>query len=880
MTEENLKPASRWLRLWRKAEPLRHGAARLFRRIAGYFRGIVDPASDRRARTISGVKALAAMGALGFALLGAYTVVLIPFTPSISDLRKAKVDQPGQLVSADGKLIATYNRLNREWVGLDSVSPHVARALIATEDHRFYDHHGVDVLRTLAGAARTLVGKTEGGSTITQQLARNLYPDEIGRKRSITRKIKEIITALKIESAYTKKEILETYLNTVPFLYNAYGIEMAARTYFDKSSSQLTVLESATLIGMLKGNSYYNPVLNPERALERRNVVLSQMVKRNVLSPESFETLKNRRMRLDFERQPEQVGPAPHFAEYVRKWLIDWADRHNYNVYSDGLVVHTTLDSRMQAIANQSVKRQMNALQAVADVEWAKPSDRLISTSAGAYQSMRRGVRPFGYFWSSKPALVDAFIRESEAYRRAVDSGIKPEAALAQLRKDANFIAALREEKLRLQAGFVAMDPATGQVKAWVGSRDFETDQYDHVARAQRQPGSTFKPFVYGAALEQGLLPGTRFTDKDIDIAMPDGTVWSPTDLTGPSGREMAMREGLIYSKNTITAQVMQQVGPKKTIAFARRMGVDQSKLEPVPALALGTSPVTLLEMVSAYGTFADNGEYRKPAFITHITDRKGKILARYDAEGERVLSAKTNAELVDMLRGVVNQGTGRAVKSNFGVRGDIAGKTGTTQNNTDGWFILMHPRLVAGSWVGFSDARVTMRSSYWGQGGHNALNVVGDFFRQGIDARLIDANAKFGKAPEPSPGWSIFDTVKGKFSQWFHFGKPDAKPPVRPRVRKKEPEIAPDDMERIINDAREEQKSLERGRAEPVPKEAAGADGKPPAGQEQPPLPSPEKDRPPAQPEKAAVPAMPETRPRADAGSAEAGGETKRAVP
>ena len=819
MIEENLnpEPESRWRRLARfigwlfgKIGWILFG---VFFWTAGCFAGMFDSTASRRTRVLDGVKGMASLGAMGFAALLLFAAALIPFTPSISELRKAKIDQPSQLVSSDGKLIATYNRMNREWVDLSRVSPNVVKALIATEDHRFYQHHGVDFLRTAASAVRTLVGRTEGGSTITQQLARNLYPEEIGRKRSVIRKIKEMITALKIESAYTKKEILETYLNTVPFLYNAYGIEMAARTYFDKPSAKLNILESATLIGMLKGNSYYNPVLNPERAVERRNVVLAQMVKHEMLNKDSFETLKNRPLELEFERQPEPVGMAPHFAEYVRKWLIDWADRHDYNIYSDGLVVHTTIDSRMQTIANQAVERQMSALQAVADVEWAKPSDRLLSRSASTYVSMRRGVRPFSYFWNSRGELVDAFIRESNAYRRLLSTGVKPDAALAQLKKDSDFMHSLREDKSRLQTGFVAMDPETGQIKAWVGSRDFEDDQYDHVARAQRQPGSTFKPFVYGAAMEDGMPSTRKFTDKEVEIAMKDGTVWRPTDLSDPSGRDMTIREGLIYSKNTITAQVMQEVGPKKTIAFARRMGVSQSKLEPVPALALGTSPVTLLEMVSAYGTFANNGEYRKPLFITHITDKRGRVLARYDTEGERVLSAKLNAELTDMLRGVVNQGTGTSLKSQFGIRADVAGKTGTTQNNTDGWFIMMHPRLVAGSWVGFSDARVTMRSSYWGQGGHNALNVVGDFLRQTLSSRLIDGNARFAK-PKAISDASFFDAARMKLAEWLGLSQQDDKPaPVRPRNRKKAADADQDDMNRIINEIREEQKNMERQR-------------------------------------------------------------------
>src|SRR5438132_6890002 len=367
----------------------------------------------------------------------------------------------------------------------------------------------------------------------------------------------------------------------------------------------------------------------------------------------------------------------------------------------------------------------MEALQAVADVEWGVSSERLISSSPSTYVDQRRRVQPFAYFWKTKPGLLDVFIRESTAYRSAVDSGAAPEAALAQLKSNKEFMVKLRADKTRLQAGFVAIDPVTGQVKAWVGSSDVNTDQLDAVGEARRQPGSTFKPFVYGAALEQGMSPDKRFIDRAVEIPLPDGTVWRPSDLSAPTGRRMTAREGLIYSKNTITAQVMQEVGPKKTAELARSMGVNRSKLDEVPALALGTSPVTPLEMVSAYSAIAAIGEYRQPIYITRVTDKNGNVLAQFATENKRVMTERTVGHLINMLRGAVDQGTGQAVRSQFGVRADVAGKTGTTQNNTDGWFILMHPRLVAGSWVGFNDSRVTMRSNYWGEGAHNALLVV-----------------------------------------------------------------------------------------------------------------------------------------------------------
>ncbi|WP_437126308.1 penicillin-binding protein 1A [Noviherbaspirillum album] len=730
-----------------------------FRRLRMYFmsllRQTIDSALPLRARMLAALKTLMLLGSAVFILLLAYAILLIPFTPSIADLRKARHEQPSVLMSADGKRLAVFNRINREWVPLNRVSPHVVSALVATEDHRFYQHFGIEPQRMVIGALRALIGDPEGGSTLTQQLARNMYPKEIGRQPLLNRKIMEVITALKIEHAYSKKEILETYLNTVPFLYNAFGIEMAARTYFDKPASKLNLLESATLVGMLKGTSYYNPVINPQRAIKRRNVVLSQMVKRNVITQASFDSLKTRPVVLDFERQQEALGPAPHFAQHLRKWLIEWADRNDYNIYQDGLVVHTTIDTRLQAMANRAVERQLDRLQAVADVEWATSSGRLLSTSAEAYVSRRQRSQPFAYFWSSRGDLLNAAIRESPAYARLVNAGTPADEALAELRGNAEFINQLKARKTRLEAGFMAIDPITAHVKAWVGSRDFATDQFDHVGAARRQPGSTFKPFVYGAALEQGMSPNRKFMDAPLEMRLPGGEVWRPADVTPPTGKPMTAREGLIYSKNTVTARVMLEAGPRETAALARKMGVAQSPLDPVPALALGTSPVSLFEMVTAYTTIAAGGEYRQPLMVTRITDKAGNVLASFESDSRRAASTETSEQLIDMLRGAVNQGTGQNIRTRFGIRADVAGKTGTTQDNADGWFILMHPRLVAGAWVGFNDARVAMRSNHWGQGAHNALPVVGDFYQQALGGRIISAATQF-----PRPSESVLERV------------------------------------------------------------------------------------------------------------------------
>jgi penicillin-binding protein 1A len=669
-----------------------------------------------------------------------YVSALVPFTPSIDDVRKARSQEPAVVLSADGKELAVFKRANREWVKLKDISPNVVAALIATEDRRFFEHAGLDLRRTAAAVLHSLRGELQGGSTITQQLARNLYPDEVGRAPTVTRKIKEAITALKIERVYRKNEILETYLNTVPFLYNAYGIELAARTYFDKSAGELGVLESATLIGMLKGTSYYNPVTNPERALQRRNTVMAQMVKHGALTAAMFEALKHKPLGLDFERQEEPVGPAPHATQQLRRWLIDWADRNGYDMYADGLVVRTTIDSRLQELANQALTRQADKLQALADATWGRPGS------------------------SANRELVHAFLRETREYRKAVESGLDDAQALKQLQSDSAFMAALWQEKTRLQSGFLAINPGNGHVVAWVGSRDYSEEKFDHVQQARRQPGSTFKPFVYGAAFELGINPRETFVDQPVEIRMDDRTVWRPTDVDAPSGRVMTLREGLIHSKNTITVQLMQRLGPARVANLAYAMGVRQSKLDPVPSLALGTSPVTLKEMVAAFASIANGGTYNEPVLVTRVENRRHVVLQDFHPKPpEPALSNAAAQTLLDAMRGVIDEGTGTAIRRRFGIQADVAGKTGTTQDNTDGWFILMHPQVVAGAWVGFNDNRITMRGD-WGQGARNALNIVGDFFQQSLKSRFLDANLRFTAPRQPG----MLDPLFGRMNDWF----------------------------------------------------------------------------------------------------------------
>jgi penicillin-binding protein 1A len=745
---------------------------------------MTDPQQQRRLlRGFGrGVLALFALVLVAFPL---YALLLIPFTPSVEGVLKGRDERPSVLLAADGSVLTMFRRTNREWVKLEQVPRHVVDALIVTEDHRFWEHHGIDWVRSFAAIGHTLTGNRQGGSTITQQLARNYFPEQIGRSLTVNRKLKEMITALKIERAYSKREILESYFNTVAFHYNAIGIEMAARTYFDKPATELNVLEGATLVGMLKGTAAYNPVLYPDRARERRNVVLAQMLKHGRLERATYARLRERPLKLEFARQDLDLGPAPHFAEAVRRWLVDWAGERGYNIYADGLIVHSTLDVKLQQRANQAVARQLEALQAVADVEWGTAGRKLLSQRLDAYQQARRRTEPFRYFWSTRPDLLDAFVRESPEFARLTDpAGAKPldaAAAFTELRADASFMQALRARKTRLEAGLVALDPATGKVRVWVGSRDYAVDAFDHVLQSRRQPGSTFKPFVYGAALEAGFDARREFDDKPVAIKLAGGGVWRPVDVGGPTGRKLSFEDGLVYSRNTVTAQVIEEVGARKVASFAKKAGVRASPLEAVPSLGLGTSPVTLLEMASAYSTIAAQGEYHPPVLVTRVTDADGALIADLEprrsvprgpeksAENggvrtsgpERVMEAELAVHLIDMLRGAVDRGTGRGIREVYGIRADVAGKTGTTQNNTDGWFMLMHPQLVVGSWVGFNDQRVALRSDYWGQGANNALHVVGDFMNQALTSGAIDAGADF-----PSRVGARFEAALRRFGE------------------------------------------------------------------------------------------------------------------
>ena len=653
--------------------------------------------------------------------------------PSTQSLENPTFQLATVAYTADGEELARYARQNRSWIPYDSISTPAVHALIATEDHRFHQHWGVDMRGIFAALADIMTGTFRGASTITQQLARNLYNEKVGREVSISRKLKEAVTAVALERRYTKQEIIEMYLNTVSFGSNAFGIEAASRTYFNTSAKNIDVMQASTLVGLLKATTFYNPVRNPENARMRRNVVMRQMVKRGYLDQSFYNEHREKPVEAQYYSAELYASLSPYFAEHVRNWAEDWAEKNDRDLYAEGLRIYTTLDSEMQKIARDAVQKQMEDLQRVVDYEWSESTGGLLSQSFGPYREKKAGEDyvPFQYYWQSKPEVINDWVRATDHYESFRDQGMGEEEAISQLKGNDSFVDSLKTIRTRLESGMVSIDPRNGHVKVWIGGRDFRTDKYDKVAIAQRQPGSTFKPFTYTAAIDNGYGPYDTFTDSTIsweDVGAD--AVWTPENFGGSTGQDVTLSQGLARSMNTITARLVLEINPRTVATYARRMGIE-SEMQEVPSIALGTSNVTLLEMAAGYSTLANGGLYREPTSVTRIEDRYGNVLYEAQPTPREALSERTAYTVVDMMRGVIDYGTGIRIRTQFGLGDyDLAGKTGTTQNSADTWFMLMHPNLVTGSWVGFNDARVTFRTNWWGQGAHSALFLVGDFYK------------------------------------------------------------------------------------------------------------------------------------------------------
>jgi penicillin-binding protein 1A len=699
----------------------------------------------QKAQAASALSILVAALLVGLLLLGGVFWSLVDDVPSTQRLENPTFQLASVAYTADGEELARYARQNRSWVPYDSISSAAIGALVATEDHRFREHWGVDLQGIAAAVVDILTGNFRGASTITQQLARNLYNEEVGREVTVTRKLKEMVTAVELERRYTKREIVEMYLNTVSFGFNAYGIDAAANTFFGTSAKNLDTLQAATLIGMLKATTYYNPVRNPENAKQRRNVVLQQMVKRDRIAPSFYAEHKDDPVDATYHSAELYASLAPYFAEHVRNWMEDWSEANGRDLYADGLRIYTTLDSKLQRMARKAAERQMSGLQKVVEYEWSEPSGRLYGQSLEDYRDLVPGedYTPFAYFWETHPEALRTFIRRSERYRGLRRAGTSPEAALTQLRSNDAFMDSLKTANSSLENGLVSINPNNGHVKVWIGGRDFRDDKYDKVAIAKRQPGSTFKPFTYITAVDNGYSPYMTLPDSVRTYQIPGAdTTWAPGNFGAETGQMYTLSQGLARSMNTVTAGLVNELGlnsaPGQIASYARRMGIT-TPMEPVPSIALGTSDVKLLDMATAYSTLASGGIQRDPVVVTRIEDRYGNVLWEGMPRSEEALSERTAYTVVDMLRGVIDYGTGIRVRTQFRLgRYDLAGKTGTTQEAADTWFMLMHPNLVTGAWVGFNDRRLTFRTNWWGQGSHSALFLVGDFYNQLMEEDLV----------------------------------------------------------------------------------------------------------------------------------------------
>jgi len=636
---------------------------------------------------------------------GTYLFYLSKTLPSLAELENPKLEEATKIYSSDGELIDKFFLKNRTKVTLDNIPKDMINALISIEDQKFYDHWGVDVDRIFKAFIKNVMSGSltrEGASTITQQLARNLYKD-IGNEVSINRKLREAMTAVQIERTYTKEEILAYYLNTVYFGKGAYGVEAAAQTYFNKTAKDLNLDECAVLVGVLKSPSNYDPVDQPEKSLERRNLVLNEMYSEGFISKENLDIALNDPLKISLKKDYATFdSSAPQFTEYVRQLMEGIAEKHGYDLYRDGLKVYTTLDSRFQKHAVDAVKTQLNTFQ-----------------------------KSFNNYWNwnstqNKTILRDAVsktIRFSEEYKKAKTEEERTEIA-NRLKNDKQFIDSVKKLTSTVQVGFVVMNPKTGEIKAMVGSNPNSVFKYglNHVTQIKRQPGSSFKPFVYAEAIINGYSPGYRISNDPLVVNI-GGTVWSPKG--GGTGGSVSLRDGLAKSINVVAARTAMELAPiDKVIDLAHNMGIN-SELPNVISLSLGVGEVSPLEMTNAYGTLANEGIWVEPIAILKIEDRNGKVIEEFHPQTREAMSEEAAFIMCDMMQGVIDYGTATSVRQFF--QRPAAGKTGTSQNYTDAWFIGFTPQFVAGVWLGFDDARVKFGGSY-GQGGTAAAPIWGRF--------------------------------------------------------------------------------------------------------------------------------------------------------
>ena len=654
--------------------------------------------------------------------------------PTFDELENPRTNLATEIISADGKVLGTYYIENRSNVRYSELSHYMPEALISIEDERFTEHSGIDERALFRVAFGVLTGnKKGGGSTITQQLAKNLFPrgENLSTGKLVLRKFQEWITATKLEHNYSKEEIIAMYLNTVAFGHNAYGIRSAASTFFDKKPSEMNIEECALMAGVVNAPTRYSPVRNPNNALSRRNLVLTKMAENGYITQAECDSISLIPIDMShFSIRDHNSGQATYFREFLRGELNDWAknttraDGQPYNIYRDGLRIYTTIDSRMQRYAEEAVREFIGGeLQPMFYKHWkgqknapfsnvtADEIDHILETSmkrSDRYRILKNAGMPMDSIKAEfdRPVPMTIF-----SWDGPIDTVMSP-------------MDSIRYYKWFLQASLISIESHTGHVKAYVGGLDYRFFKYDHVTQARRQVGSTFKPFLYSLAMQEGeYTPCTKIPNIQYNIQLEDGKVWSPGNSGGRVGEEITLKYALAQSNNWISAYLMNQFGPNAVIAQARRMGVE-SPIDAVPAICLGVCDLKLIEMVGAMSTFANQGVYIKPMFITRIEDKNGNVIQRFSPEESEAMSELTAYKMIELMKGVVQSGTGIRLRSLYGFNNPIAGKTGTTQKNSDGYFMGITPDLTTGVWVGAEDRSVHFRSTKLGQGSHTALPI------------------------------------------------------------------------------------------------------------------------------------------------------------
>lgn len=667
-------------------------------------------------------------------------------SPSVRDIMHPKPAIASEVYSTDSVLLGKYFYENRVAVLYSQISPMLIKTLVATEDERFYKHMGIDMIGSISAIAGALHGNARGASTITQQLVKNLYKTRSREKRGLLGriplirigivKVKEMINAFKLELLFDKKDIITLYLNTVDFGNNAFGIKTAAKTYFNTTPMDLKPEQCALLVGMLKATTTYNPVRNRKRATERRDIVLGIMKTHGIITKDEYAHLTKKKINLRLTPEKINDGTANYFRQALIDYLRPWLRKHNYDLYADGLKIYTTVDASMQKYAEAAVAKNMKRLQGIFDDHWSGRNpwvdDRYKEMPDFVNMIMKQSweYKKLEMQYANSPDSLQWYVNKKEKRRLFSWRGVFD--STLSLRE-------LFDYNLRfLRAGFIALEPQTGMVRAWVGDINYDNFKYDHVNQSKRQPGSTFKTFVYTAAIDNGYAPCDSITDKPVTIKYIENgkpKSWSPhnADWTFLDSK-VTLKYAFARSLNSITVQVADKIGWRKVIAIANKMGIE-SPIDTVPSICLGVSDVTLLELVRAYCPIANGGNRIEPQFVTKIVDRKGKTLAVFKPASKKVLNDETVFLMQQMFLGTMTEprGTTQALYGYdlFRYNTDIGGKTGTSSNHSDGWFVGVTPKLIAGAWVGGEERCIHFRTSALGEGCKTALPIVGSFFEK-----------------------------------------------------------------------------------------------------------------------------------------------------